>query len=132
MAIGEVSLRIQSTALSASQLQALFERDGERLTERGSPVSSRQPDGPCHSVSTLSFVSTACGEELGPHLKSLHWALATITEARRSNLDLTADLCVLVSSRPMGFAVFFDEDVVNTLSAARCGIMVDTYSDTQG
>ncbi len=59
MAIDKVSLRIQSTALSASQLQALFERDGERLTERGSPVSSRQPDGPCHSSVELSSLAVA-------------------------------------------------------------------------
>lgn len=125
-----MSLRAQSSAMSGAELEKLFNRRADRVTDRGSLLSSRQPAGPRHAVSTVSFESTFTGDDIGVHLGALRPMIDTVAAAREKHEELTADVVVAATSQQMGFVVYIEPEELSVLGAAGCGLALDIYSDT--
>lgn len=128
MSIDSVGLRLQSKAIDGRGLEALAGRPASRVVERGAPVSSRQPDGPAHQVSSAVFEQAGEWESLGEYVEALGPLLDRVRDASLRTGDVRADLTVAVSARGLGYVVSLDPAHLAALAAAKCGVLVDCYS----
>ncbi len=131
MAIDQVSIRLQSPDLDALGLQRLVGYAAGQVTDRGSPVSTRLPDGPTHEVTTVVYVALDQSEPLDDRVRSLG-AVLTRLEALAStdawaDHGVTADLVVGMTGAPLGFEMSLEPGTVMALGRARCGLVIDAY-----
>jgi len=81
MSIDRVAVRLQSPSLPVASLTEIAGRPATRSTHRGTPVSSRRPEGPSHEV--LGYMV-----ELGAdHLERLRAANCGIVFDVYSSID---------------------------------------------
>lgn len=128
----DVSLTVQSRILGVGRISALLGLPPTSAAEAGTPVSSRQVDGPHYEVTTWSRSSMADGEELEGHLAALGVAIAGLSRAREEDPDLVADLVLMLESAPLGAMFYLDAEQVKRLASAGCGVVVDAYETDPG
>lgn len=122
-----VSLRVQSRVLSVEQLTKLLGAAPSHSVNVGSPVSTRDGDGPRQQVTTWTRSSTTEGETLAEHLPELLPQLSRLHHARKDDEGLTVDLVLMLEAAPMGAMVELDAEQVRLLSDCACGVVVDAY-----
>lgn len=125
MPLREVSLRLQSLERSCEDLSRLAGARPTRSAERGEPVSSRNPSGPRHSVSTWVMDSSLeGGAEFGHHVAALKPLLERVV---RMPDDVQRDLIVLAEGNSLGSLVELDNESLLLLAQAQCGVVLDLY-----
>lgn len=131
MAVDQVSIRLQSPDLDALGLQRFVGYAAAQGVDRGTPVSSRAPDGPTHEVTTIIYLSPDQSELLDDRLRSLGAVLSRLEVLSRSEAwnehGITADLVVSVTGAPLGFEMSLEPATVLALGRARCGLVIDAY-----
>ncbi len=129
MAIDKVSLRVQSATVPADELDALLGRTPTRVTARGAPVSSRDPSGATHPVTTWVLdAAGASGDEIGGYFGALEGVLGRLAEMG-VRPDLDCDLVVMLTGRPLGWLLEIAPSDLRRLQQANCGLMLDVYSE---
>lgn len=131
MSIDRITLRLQSDSRTAYALSEIVGREPLRSSERGSPVSSKRPNGPSRMVSTAIFEWPASWRSLGEFVDELGEVLASIGEARSDADDFSVDLVVAITSRPLGYVVELGDAQLSLLASVRCGLVVDAYSSDE-
>ena len=128
----DVSLTVQSRILGVARISALLGLPPTAEAEAGTPVSSRQVDGPRYEVTTWSRSSMPNGEQLEGHLAALEVAIDGLSRAREEDPGLTADLVLMLESAPLGAMIYLDAGQVKRLASAGCGVVVDAYETDPG
>ena len=126
MAIETVSLRLQSGTMNGDDLAAVAGRPPDEVTERGSPISSREPSGAKHTVTTAVFKQPGSWNDVGPYIRGLRPIIDALSAGRRRG-DVHADVVVAFIARPMGYMIDLDDELVQMLARARCGLVLDAY-----
>lgn len=127
MAIWNVALRLQSSSLPGRVLASLAGDEPDRVLERGSPVSSRNPAGPTHSVTTVTFEKSGSWEQLGPVVRMLEPMITRVAAVSEGRTDFRADIVVGFDGRPFGSPIELDNELIGVLAAGRCGLVLDAY-----
>lgn len=122
-----VSLRIQSRSLSNSDITELIGASPSWAVERGSPVSSRRPEGPRHEGNTWLRDSTIPTSDFSEHLLVLEPFLNALHAVRIADPDIKADVLLMLEAAPLGSMVNLGYDQILVLADARCGLVIDAY-----
>jgi len=128
MSIDRVAVRLQSPSLPVASLTEIAGRPATRSTHRGTPVSSRRPEGPSHEVSTVLFEQHGTWDTLDGFVDAIGGLLDRIATAETEFGELQVDLIVKITARPLGYMVELGADHLERLRAANCGIVFDVYS----
>lgn len=124
--MSNVALLVGSESLSVDEMLVHLP-EAAWSAERGTPVSSRRPDGPKRQATLLRYPSDATGDDVTDHLDSLDPVLKSVELAVSAGVDLSARLTFMVEPRPMGYQVWIDADDLARLNRAGCGIVMGVY-----
>lgn len=125
MTILLASLRLQSAQRSCTELSALFGAEPTSATERGAPVSSRNPDGPVRTVSTCRYESGIEGGSFRDHVMALAPLFERLAQGVPADVDY--DLVVMAEGRYFGSLFEMDVDSLAVLHRAKSAITFDVY-----
>lgn len=125
MTVLQASLRLQSSERSCAELADLVALEPTHSMSKGAPVSSRNPNGPVHAVSTCVFETRVDTDELDVHVRALAPALARL---RNVPDDIACDLVIAAEGRSLGSMLDLGPMSIQLLAQASCGLVLDLYN----
>jgi hypothetical protein len=116
-----VSVRVQSSSATCAELSALAGRAPTRCAEVGSPVSSRNTQGPVFEVTTwVARVSSSA--ELIPDE-----ALELIGRIRKFAADINVDVICRVDAKPLGNMIELPPQTLGAIANLGASLILDVY-----
>lgn len=128
MSISRVSLLVQTTELSLSQISEMLGVTPSHGTSVGEAVSPLSPPSHVRKHTTWALESTEAEDiDLGPHVAEF----GSLFERLRSLGDyhLTVNLAVMAYADETGQPLFVGPDVLRYLSGVPCGIAIDMFNE---
>lgn len=131
--IWNAAIRLQSAQLLAAEISVITGMPATRQSDKGQPVSSRNPAGPKHPVTTwVGDVLEQPGERLELDTATLSLILDAVAHVPLD--QLSRDLVVGASAKETGDLLEIPPDILRMLGAQDVSLIIDVWEpiDSQG
>lgn len=123
-----VVMRAQSTALACHDFAELLGSAPGRCVQLGAPVSSRNPHGPLHEVTTWISAASSSGTSLDDRVAAFADLLPLLVALRDVDPEVALDLVVHHEAKPLGAMLELSPHSLAHLAACGVGLVIDVYS----